>query len=134
MLANVSNLLVASLFAVAAVGSNIHRGGNSSYGGDEVDAISAEGLAKLKEWTRSNPPTGNCTLENAAIRREWYEPAHIRGIPLTRSANPLGLPSLAKNVLTISMLCFVSRNYLPPRRLVSSPAFAAATMISSEPT
>lgn len=99
MLANVSNFLVASLFALVAVGSNTHRSGNSSYSGDEVDAISAEGLAKLKEWTKSNPPTGNCTLENAVIRREWYESALWYSI--TKSVNPLGLPSLAKNVLSI---------------------------------
>ncbi|KFY00717.1 hypothetical protein V490_01234 [Pseudogymnoascus sp. VKM F-3557] len=71
MLASVSNILTASLFAVAAVGSNIYRAESDSYGGDEVDALSAAGLAKLKEWTSSNPPAGNCTLENAVIRREW---------------------------------------------------------------
>ena len=82
MLTNVSSLLMASLFAVAAVGSNIHRAEDGSYGGDEVDAISAEGHAKLKAWTSSNPPAGNCTLENAVIRREWYEFAHSHSMPL----------------------------------------------------
>lgn len=85
MLANVSNLLVASLFAIGAVGSNIHRAEDGSYGGDEVDALSAEGLAKLKEWTSSNPPANNCTLENAVIRREWYESSHTHGMPLNQA-------------------------------------------------
>lgn len=80
MLASVSNLLVASLFATTVVGSSVHRAENGNHGGDEVDAISAKGLAKLKAWTRSNPLAGNCTLENAVIRREWYESTHTHGI------------------------------------------------------
>ncbi|KFY75915.1 hypothetical protein V499_04191 [Pseudogymnoascus sp. VKM F-103] len=71
MLASVSNILVASLFATTVVGSSVHRPENGNHGGDAVDAISAKGLAKLKAWTKSNPPAGNCTLENAVIRREW---------------------------------------------------------------
>lgn len=86
MFANVSNLLVVALFAIAATGANVHRAKNGTYGKDEVDALSAEGLAKLKEWTRSNPPAGNCTLENAVIRREWYKSAHTHSISL----NPIG--------------------------------------------
>jgi hypothetical protein len=82
MFGSVSNILTASLFAVAAVGSNIYRAESDSYGGDEVDALSAAGLAKLKEWTSSNPPAGNCTLENAVIRREWYESVYTHAIPL----------------------------------------------------
>jgi hypothetical protein len=76
MLPNVSNLLVASLFAVAAVGSNVHRAeAATSQAGDAVDALSAKGLANLAAWTRSHPPAGRCTVENAAVRREWYEPS-----------------------------------------------------------
>lgn len=72
MLLNVSNLFVASIFAIAAVGSHIHRAeAADSLVGDAVDALSDKGLANLEAWVHSHPPAGHCTLANAIVRREW---------------------------------------------------------------
>ena len=72
---NISNLLTASLLAAAAIGSNVHRTQSvTSQCGDAVDELSAKGLANLEKWTKTHPPTCPCTLENAVVRREWYEP------------------------------------------------------------
>lgn len=63
--------------------ANLHRGvhlaeyfdralRNALYPLDVVDELEAATMPKVEEWMATKPSTSNCTLENAAIRREWY--------------------------------------------------------------
>jgi len=38
---------------------------------DPVAPLAAKGMENLKKFVAKNPARGNCTLENAAIRKEW---------------------------------------------------------------
>jgi hypothetical protein len=38
----------------------------------KTDLLAAEALRKLKAYYAGNHMPGNCTLENAAVRKEWY--------------------------------------------------------------
>lgn len=42
-----------------------------TYPPDVVDELAKESLPKLKEWLEKNPQ-GECTLETAVRRREWF--------------------------------------------------------------
>lgn len=38
----------------------------------QTDFLAAEALSKLAAYYAANSTQDNCTLENAAVRREWY--------------------------------------------------------------
>lgn len=46
---------------------------NAEYPLDVVDELEAETMPKVEEWMASKTSASNCTLENAAVRREWYD-------------------------------------------------------------
>jgi len=41
----------------------------------KTSLLAAEALAKLTAYYAAHPTQDNCTLENVAVRKEWY--AHI---------------------------------------------------------
>ena len=44
----------------------------SLYAPDLVDGLAAKGLKNIKKYVAKNPINGNCTIENAVYRQEWY--------------------------------------------------------------
>jgi tyrosinase len=59
-----SNVLVAALASVASAKDKPQ----------EVDALAAQGLHKLEAYYSKNalPSPRTCTLDNVAVRREWW--------------------------------------------------------------
>lgn len=45
---------------------------NAQFPLDVVDKLHESTIPKVEAWMASKTKKGNCTLENAAIRREWY--------------------------------------------------------------
>jgi hypothetical protein len=44
----------------------------------QTDLLAAEALGKLAAYYAAHPAQGNCTLENASVRREWYVQQYCR--------------------------------------------------------
>jgi hypothetical protein len=43
----------------------------------KTDRLAAEGLFKLAAYQVTGHAQANCTLANAAVRREWYARSHV---------------------------------------------------------
>lgn len=44
---------------------------NGNYPLDVVDQLEADTMPKVSEWVASKSNSNGCTLENAAVRKEW---------------------------------------------------------------
>lgn len=85
---------------------------------DPVDDLANEGLDNLAAYEKSHPSSNKtCTVENAAVRREWWVIYIPRGCTMPDSTNSMikqtGALSPTPNDETTSMPCTVS--YPVPR-------------------
>lgn len=76
---------------------------------DHVDSLSHKGLANLRDFEASHSGK-TCTLENAAVRREWY--VYPRLSKNNSNKNRGSLSPADRKKYTDAMLCLMSK---PPR-------------------